>query len=366
MENCLTIEEKRQLVNPDDEESSVSSQCKILSLARSTYYYKKNQIDKLTLLLMALIDRIHIAQPTYGSRRITAQINAELVQNGINKKVNRKRIQRLMQEMNIEAIYQKPNLSKLYHAEYVRPYLLKNLKITHPNQVWASDITYIPFNGGFIYLYAIIDIYSRTIVGWGLSETLKNNFVIDTIKEAIKTHGTPDIMNSDQGSHFTSKEYIELLEEKKIKISMDGKARALDNIFIERFWRTIKYEYLFLNDFSNPYELEKGIYNYMHFYNNYRLHQNLNYKPPMSIYNLSLHKKNTLIENTFDPNIPEYNLNKDVKKIIDNFKDINENQSTSNTKKINELKQMKADIIKAGNNSKQKAHEKKLRKIFRD
>jgi len=339
------IDVKRQLVNPDDEDSSIVGQCKILGLARSTYYYQKKKYSNFDLFIMSLIDRIHTAQPTFGRRRLTSQINVFLEDKNI--KVNEKRIRRLMKKMGIETIYQKPNLSKLLHKQYIKPYLLKNIKITRPNQVWASDITYIPFNDGFMYLYAIIDWHTRAILGWSLSNSLENDFVINTIKETLEKYGAPEIMNSDQGSHFTSKEYIELLEKNNIKISMDGKARAIDNIRIERFWRTIKYEYLFLNDFTSPKELEKGIYNYIHFYNNYRPHQSLKNNFPMNVYSLEEYKKNILEDNTFDPNIEEYNLYDDVSKFLNKLtksqleewkKELNEEKANKTKKLVFELK----------------------------
>ena len=262
-----------------------------------------------------MIDKIHTAQPTYGRIRITDEINVYLAGHNI-KRVNEKRIRRLMKIMEIETIYQKPNLSKLGQAKYIYPYLLRKLEITRPNQVWASDISYIPFNGGFMYLYAIIDVYSRAIVGWSLSSSLEQDFVIDTIKEAFEKYGKPEIMNSDQGSHFTSKEYIELLSKKEIKISMDGKARALDNIYIERFWRTIKYEYLFLNEFLSPNELEKGIYNFMHLYNYYRHHQGINKNYPMKVYDEKKYQKEIEDNNTFDSQFPQYILQDEMNKML--------------------------------------------------
>jgi len=314
----MNLKEKKLIINPEDENLSVREQCKFLGINRSSYYYKAQGYSQFELFLMKLIDRIHTSFPTYGSRRIREEINI-ILKNNKMKLINRKRIQRLMNIMQIETIYQHPNLSKLLYKEYVYPYLLKNIDITRPNQVWASDITYIPFNGGFIYLYAIIDWYSRTILAWNMSTSLQNDFIINTIKEAFEKYGVPEIMNSDQGSHFTSKEYTELLQEKKIKISMDGKARAIDNIIIERFWRTIKYDYLFLNDFNNQLELEKGIYNWIHYYNNFRAHQSLNYNYPMNVYNVKLYKTNIIDPNIFDPSYKEYSLYNDLNQIINSY-----------------------------------------------
>lgn len=333
---------------------SISKQCYLLDLPRSRYYYKKIIFSEYDLFLMSLIDRIHTAQPTFGRRRIHAQINRYLIIENMNP-VNIKKIHRLMKIMDIKTIYQKPSLSSNGNKQYIHPYLLRNLKISKANQVWASDITYIPFNNGFIYLYAIIDVYSRVIVGWQISVTLHNDFVINTIETAFKRHGIPQIKNSDQGSHFTSKEYIDLLKKNKIMISMDGKNRAKDNIYIERFWRTIKYEYLFLNDFDNIYELEKGIYNYIHFYNNYRIHQSLNYKIPMEIYNSKSYLKNIQEKFTFDPAIPEYHLEEDVNKIIKKF----QKQRNRN------LYKLKSDLISAEKKVKKSRSERKVEKIFK-
>jgi len=311
----MSLAEKRATIDPNNKDLSIAKQCELLGLARSSYYYNPKPYSDYDLFLMKIIDRIHTAQPTYGSRRIKVEVNLTL-KNHKMKLVNRKRIQTLMHLMEIQTIYQKPNLSKLLNKEYIYPYLLKNVEISRVNQVWASDITYIPFNNGFIYLYAIIDWYSRTILNWNISTSLQNDFVINTIKETFEKYGKPEIMNSDQGGHFTSKEYTELLKSNEVKISMDGKARALDNIIIERFWRTIKYDYLFLNDFVNQYELEKGIYNWIHYYNNFRPHQALDYNFPMNVYNVNLYKTNIIDKNIFDPKYEEYNLYKDLNKII--------------------------------------------------
>lgn len=224
-----------------------------------------------------MIDKIYMKYPFYGSRRLLYELN----KNGFT--VNRKRVQRLMRLMNIEAIYPKPNISKLSLENKIYPYLLRNLEIYYPNQVWGIDITYIALNNGFIYLTALIDLFSRYIVSWSLSNSLDNTFCIETLQNALLI-GKPTIHNSDQGSQFTSNNYIEILKKNNIEISMDGKRRAIDNIFIERFWRTIKYENVFINNYESVLEAYEGLKNYINFYNYKRPHQSLNYKRPFEIY----------------------------------------------------------------------------------
>lgn len=354
--NNLGIDEKRNLIDKNNN-LSIEQQCKLLGISRSTYYYKKQPFSDFDLLILNLIDRIHTFFPVYGSRRLKVEINNILRDNKL-KTVNRKRIQKYMRLLGIETIYQKPNLSKLGTAEYIYPYLLKGLKITKPNQVWSSDITYIPFKGGFIYLYGIIDWYSRTIIAYNISTTLKNDFVIDTIKEAFEQYGVPEIMNSDQGSHFTSKEYIDLLKEKNINISMDGKARALDNILIERFWRTIKYEYLFLRDNETLKDIEICIYNAIYHYNYYRPHQSLDYKYPMQYYNINIYNKNKNGKKNFNFKESEYNLFDDIKKQVKKYKK-EENYN------INSMVIMRKLIKKHENKMEKFTRNKKLEKILK-
>ncbi len=232
--------------------------------------------DEATLELMNRIDKIHTDNPTYGYRKITDVLRKDFV-------INRKRVQRLMQEMGILAIYPKPNLSKRYHAQYVKPYLLRNLNIVRPNQVWGVDITYIKMRKGFMYLFIIIDWYSRYIVDYELSSTLEKGFVLTCLKRAF-SRCTPEIMNSDQGSHFTNPSYIELLESHGIRISMDGKGQALDNVRTERFFRTIKYDDIYINEYNTPRELRRGINAYMNKYNTYRPHDSLGGDVPTNFY----------------------------------------------------------------------------------
>jgi putative transposase len=230
------------------------------------------------LQLMREIDKIYTAHPFYGARRILMNLQQR------GKQFNIKRIRRLMKLMGIEAIFPKPNLSKKEQGHEIYPYLLKKLIINQLNQVWATDITYIPMKSGFLYLVAIIDLYSRFILSYCLSNSLSEYFCLDCLQIALKNWGKPSIFNSDHGSQFTGKNFTQILKNEEIKISMDSKGRALDNIFIERFWRTLKYEYIYLNVFENGFELEKGLNRFIQFYNYERKHQSLNYLTPANIY----------------------------------------------------------------------------------
>lgn len=227
---------------------------------------------------MQRIDELHTAHPTWGYRTITKVIRRD---EGLC--VNRKKIRRMMRDMGIHTIYPKPNLSKRYHAQYIRPYLLRNLAITKPDQVWGIDITYIHMEKGFMYLFIVIDWYSRRIVDFELSSTLEKTFVMNCLKRALNT-SKPEIINSDQGGHFTNPDYIELLENMKIKISMDGKGQALDNIRTERFFRTLKYDLIYTNEFNSPRELRSSINSYINEYNTYRPHSSIGGLCPDEVY----------------------------------------------------------------------------------
>lgn len=253
-------------------------QCELLSVNRSSKYRKPKVTvpDDDTIAVMNKIDAIHTAHPTFGYRKITDILCRDAL-------INHKRVQRLMKAMDIITIYPKPNLSKRYHAQYVKPYLLRNLKIVRPNQVWGVDITYVKMEKGFMYLFILIDWYSRCIVDYELSSTLEKGFVMTCLKRAF-SHCRPEIMNSDQGSHFTNPDYIKLLEENGIRISMDGRGQALDNVRTERFFRTIKYDDIYIKDYCTPRELRKGINEYMVMYNAYRPHDSLGGDVPMNVY----------------------------------------------------------------------------------
>ena len=227
---------------------------------------------------MIVIDMIFEKHPYYGSRRMMVHLRRE------GYKINRKRVRRLMRVMLLVPIYPKPNLSKRNQEHKIFPYLLRNLEIIKPNQVWATDITYIPMSCGHVYLTAVIDWYSRKILSWKLSTTLDTGFCIDVLKEAIDKNGIPEIFNTDQGCQYTSKAFIKELQDRKIKISMDGKGRALDNIMIERFWGSLKRERIYINEYETIKELKNGVEDYIKFYNKGRPHQSLNDYYPHEVY----------------------------------------------------------------------------------
>ena len=218
---------------------------------------------------MNRIDELHTAHPTWGYRMIT-----KVIRRDDKICINRKKIRRMMRDMGVYTIYPKPNLSKRYHAQYVRPYLLRNLRIERANQVWGIDITYIRMEKGFMYLFIIIDWFSRKIIDFELSSTLEKSFVIECLKRALENR-KPEIINSDQGSHFTNADYLNLLEESSVQISMDGKGQALDNVRTERFFRTLKYDLIYINEFNSPRSLRLGLKNYINEYNTYRPHSSI-------------------------------------------------------------------------------------------
>ena len=265
------------LVEREEGEVSVVVQCELLSVHRSGVYYVSRPVDAHTLHIQRQIDAIYTAYPFYGVRKITAQLR----QNGLV--VNHKAVARHMQIMGLQAIYPGPNLSKRARQHTIYPYLLRGLKIEHPNQVWGVDITYIRLRSGWIYLFAVLDWYSRFVVSWTLDLTLEIGFVLEAMRSALAT-AMPTICNSDQGSHFTSPQYIALFQDTPVHISMDGKGRALDNIFTERLWRTVKYEEVYLKDYASPREARSGLSAYLDFYNHRRLHQALDYQTPASFY----------------------------------------------------------------------------------
>ncbi len=270
----MSAEKKRELISPAFK-LSISKQCKALGLQKSTYYCKPRGESMLNQQIMRAIDKKYLDCPFYGTRRMTTYLNMDL-----GFRVDRKRVQRLYRLMGLSTIYPKKNLSKPNLSEYKYPYLLNGLGITRPNQVWAADITYIPMYSGFMYLYAIIDVFSRKIMGWGVSNTMDTEWCRSITEETIEVHGKPEIFNTDQGSQFTSPIFINELKKNNIKISMDGKGRALDNIYIERFWRTIKYEHIYLNPANGGFELRSGIKKYIECYNNERRHDSLNKVAP--------------------------------------------------------------------------------------
>ena len=270
-------EEKRAMIDRQNAQLSIAQQCVLVGLHRSVFYYKPTYESQENLELMAQIDRLYLKIPFYGTRRMTALLRQ------IGYSVNRKRIQRLYQLMGLEAIGPKPNLSKAGKCHKIYPYLLRDMKVDRANQVWATDLTYIPMPTGFMYLMAVVDLYSRKVIAWGVSNSMDTDFCCSVLKEALQT-GKPDIFNTDQGSQFTSEAFTDILKENNIQISMDGKGRAIDNVFVERLWRSVKYEYLYLHRPDSCQELYKGLQNYFKFYNSERLHQSLEYQTPEAVY----------------------------------------------------------------------------------
>jgi len=273
----LSETDRRKLIEPNNDKIPISQQCELLEISRSGYYYKPKPISFETINLMNKIDKIYTDKPYYGYPRITKQLQRE----GIV--VNHKRVANLMQIMGIQAIYPKKNTSKPSPEHLKYPYLLKELEVLKPNQVWGTDITYVKANGIWFYLIAILDWYSRYVVNWKLSKNMHVNFCRDALNEALKI-ATPDIHNSDQGSQFTSIEYTDILKQKNVQISMDGRGRCFDNIFTERLWRTVKYEEIYLKDYTSFQEAEISLKKYFYTYNTDRLHQSLNYQTPAEVY----------------------------------------------------------------------------------
>jgi putative transposase len=257
---------------------SVSRQCQLLEVSRASVYRRPAPVSADDLRLMELIDRQYLARPFYGSRRMTAW----LITQGFP--VNRKRVQRLMRRMGLVAIYQRPNTSKAASEHTKYPYLLGGLTIDRVNQVWCSAITYIPLARGFIYLVAIMDWHSRAVLAWRMSNTLHADFCVDALEEALRRFGKPEIFKTDQGSQFTSTDFTGVLKAHSITISMDGQGRCMDNIFVERLWRSLKYENVYLHAYASVPEARAGIGVWLNFYNEERLHQTHNYRTPRQIY----------------------------------------------------------------------------------
>jgi len=255
-------------------ELPIVRQCQILGLPRSSVYYRPAEPSAETLTLMRRIDELHMRFPFYGSRKLVILLRREGFQ------VGRRRIQTLMRDMGIEALYCKPNLSKPNKAHKIWPYLLRDLVIDRPNQVWCADITYIPLARGFAYLVAIMDWHSRKVLSWRLSNTMEADFCVEALQEALHRHGRPEIFNTDQGSQFTSEDFTQPLLDAKVKISMDGKGRWMDNVFIERLWRSLKYEDVYLKAYESIPDAKRHIGKYFELYNRQRPHQALADRTP--------------------------------------------------------------------------------------
>src|SRR6266576_3586393 len=271
-ELASSIEDRRRWIDPQHPHLSVQQQCELLGVTRSTYYHRPRPESAENLRLLRRLDELYMDCPFFGSRRMAVTLE-----------VNRKRIQRLMRILGIEALYPKPNLSRPAPGHEIYPYLLRGVSIERPNQVWSTDITYIPMHGGFLYLVAVMDWFSRFVLSWELSNTMETGFCLAALDAAFR-FGQPEIWNSDQGAQFTSADFLAPLKKRGISISMDGRGRALDNVFIERLWRSLKYELIYPGDFATGQDLFPALENYFHFYNHQRPHQALGYQTPADLF----------------------------------------------------------------------------------
>ena len=273
----MTRKGRQALIDREHHQLSLVRQCTLLDISRGSVYYQPTPTRTEDLELMSLMDRQYLKTPFYGSRRMKAWLR------GQGHQVNRKRVRRLMQVMGLEVIYRRPNTSKPAPGHRVYPYLLKGVKIDRVNQAWSADITYIPMAKGFLYLIAIMDWHSRYVLSWRLSNTMDVDFCVQSLEEALN-QGQPEVFTTDQGSQFTSEAFTGVLREQGIQISMDGKGRYLDNIFVERLWRSVKYEEVYLKAYQNGSEARKGIGAYLDFYNRERPHQALDYRTPGQVF----------------------------------------------------------------------------------
>ena len=266
------------LVDRAEPTLSIVAQCRLLKVARSTLYWRPAPVSADDLAVMRRLDEQYLATPFYGARRMVAVLRRE------GWSVNRKRVRRLMQVMGLEAIYQKPNTSRKHADHKVYPYLLRVLVIDRPNQVWCADITYIPMAKGFVYLVAVMDWFSRRVLTWRLSIGMETEFCVEALQEAMDRYGEPEVFNTDQGVQFSSATFLDELESRGVRISMDGKGRFLDNIFIERLWRSLKYEEVFIHAYVSVAEARRGIGAWLGFYNDERPHQALGYRTPREVF----------------------------------------------------------------------------------
>ena len=279
----LPLDQRRSLVEWPGSSLTVSRQCELLGISRSGLYYRPAIETEEDSVVKNLVDEVYTETPFYGSRRIAFVVGERL---GLD--VNRKRITRLMREMGLAAIGPKINISKPHPENTIFPYLLRDRRPIRPNEIWSTDITYVRLRGGFAYLVAVIDWFSRFVLSWRLSNTMDTAFCIDALKEALCL-GKPDIFNTDQGSQFTSNDFVSVLRDNEIKISMDGRGRALDNVFVERLWRTVKYEDIYPKGYGSLCEANHGLDSYFDFYNKRRPHQSLNYARPWDVHHTTLH-----------------------------------------------------------------------------
>lgn len=270
--------DRRAMLDPSHESLSVRRQCELVGVARSGFYRFKPPADDDDLAVMKRLDQLFTERPFYGSRRMTLQFRQE------GREINRKRVQRLMRQMGIVALGPKPNTSKPAPGHKIYPYLLRDLKIERPNHVWCADITYLPIGDGFLYLVAVMDWASRAVLSWRLSNTMDAAFCVAALDDALARHGRPEIFNTDQGSQFTGRDFTGRLEQAAIRISMDGRGRWMDNVFIERLWRSLKHEDVYLKAYADGREARAGIAAWIAFYNTERFHQALGNRTPMRIW----------------------------------------------------------------------------------
>jgi putative transposase len=259
-------------------EVAVKRQAQLLELSRSSVYYAPRPLPARDLALMRRLDELHLKWPFYGARKLTRELRDE------GHGVSRRHVTTLMRRMGMETIYRKPRTSIPAREAAIRPYLLTGLAIERPNQVWAADLTYIPMAHGFQYLVAVLDVWSRKVLSWRVSNTMTADFCVEALQEALARHGKPEVFNTDQGSQFTCEDWTRELDESGVKVSMDGKGRWIDNVFIERLWRSVKYENVYLRAYENGSALRKGLHEYFEFYNTERKHQALDYRRPDDVY----------------------------------------------------------------------------------
>ena len=271
----MDTRERKALIDSDFIELNITEQCSLLGLPRSTFYYRPVSATEQDLAAMRTLDELYQEDPTRGTRRMSN----ELQKQGFD--IGRDRTRRLMQRMRMKTIYCRPRTTVCDPAKYKFPYLLRNLEINRPNQVWALDISYIPMERGYMYLLVIMDWHSRAVVGWSLSNTMEASWVVETLNLAIERFGQPEIINSDQGSQFTSGEYVAFLKARGIQISMDGKGRAIDNVIVERFFRTIKYDKLYLESLETGADVQRACHEFIQYYNHKRDHSSIGNQPPM-------------------------------------------------------------------------------------
>jgi len=275
----MSHERRKSLVSGGYPHLSIARQCELVGISRSGYYYTATGESELNLELMRKIDEQFLSTPWYGSRQMARHLRRA------GYAVGRTRIRRLMRKMGLQAIYQKPRTSTPHPTHRIYPYLLRNLAIERPNQVWCADITYIPMRHGFLYLVAVIDWRTRAVLSWRLSNTIDSGFCVEALQEALRCYGSPEIFNTDQGSQFTAEEFTGALSAAGIRISMDGKGRWMDNVFIERLWRSLKYECVYLHEFETGLQARREIENWIRYYNAERPHSSLGDKTPMEAYN---------------------------------------------------------------------------------